>query len=62
MAWAARVLLGLILVVVLLGVRGPGGHWFAFWTAPTLRTVYVTVAFAAFCWLFAATAVVLRDR
>ncbi|MEV4466218.1 hypothetical protein AB0J51_21655 [Micromonospora echinofusca] len=39
-----------------------GGYWFAFWTAPGLRTAYITVAFAAFCWLFVAAAVVLRDR
>ena len=27
---------------------GPGGYWFGFWTEPDARTVYVTVAFAAF--------------
>ncbi|MFI7426535.1 hypothetical protein ACIBPB_06070 [Micromonospora sp. NPDC049836] len=50
------------LLLAALAPRGPGGYWFAFWTAPTLRAGYVTVAFAAFCWLFVATAVVLRDR
>ncbi|MER7456659.1 hypothetical protein [Micromonospora sp. NPDC126480] len=50
-----------VLLAALAG-RGPGGYWFAFWTAPTSRAVYLTVAFAAFCWLFVATAMVLRDR
>ncbi|MFD0596861.1 hypothetical protein ACFQZ4_35215 [Catellatospora coxensis] len=55
-------LLRSVLLLAALAGRGPGKYWFAFWTSPTLRTVYVTVAFAAFCWLFVATAVVLRDR
>ncbi|MGN9919753.1 hypothetical protein [Micromonospora palomenae] len=55
-------LLRSVLLLAALAGRGPGKYWFAFWTAPALRTVYVTVAFAAFCWLFVATAVVLRDR
>lgn len=55
-------LLRSVLLLAALAGRGPGKYWFAFWTAPTLRTVYLTVAFAAFCWLFVATAVVLRDR
>ncbi|MFI2651925.1 hypothetical protein [Micromonospora fulviviridis] len=50
------------LLLAALAGRGPGRYWFAFWTAPTLRAAYLTVAFAAFCWLFVATAVVLRDR
>ncbi|MGN9809383.1 hypothetical protein ACTMSW_08500 [Micromonospora sp. BQ11] len=54
-------LLRSVLLLAALAGRGPGGYWFAFWTAPTLRAVYVTVAFAAFCWLFVATTVVLRD-
>ncbi|SCL72172.1 hypothetical protein [Micromonospora chersina] len=50
------------LLLAALAGRGPGRYWFAFWTAPALRAAYLTVAFAAFCWLFVATAVVLRDR
>ncbi|RAO50090.1 Alpha-glucuronidase [Micromonospora saelicesensis] len=55
-------LLRSVLLLAALAGRGPGGYWFAFWTAPSLRTAYVTVAFAAFCWLFVVVAVVLRDR
>ncbi|MBQ0988635.1 hypothetical protein [Micromonospora sp. H61] len=55
-------LLRSVLLLAVLAGRGPGGYWFAFWTAPSLRAAYVTVAFAAFCWLFVAVAVILRDR
>nr|WP_239542508.1 hypothetical protein [Micromonospora terminaliae] len=55
-------LLRSVLLLAALAGRGPGRYWFAFWTAPTLRAAYLTVAFAAFGWLFVATAVVLRDR
>ncbi|MEV0328860.1 hypothetical protein AB0H63_20780 [Micromonospora echinospora] len=55
-------LLRSVLLLAALAGRGPGRYWFVFWTEPAPRTVYVTVAFAAFCWLFVATAVVLRDR
>lgn len=55
-------LLRSVLLLAALSGRGPGKYWFAFWTSPTLRSVYITVAFAGFCWLFVATAVVLRDR
>ncbi|KAB1912516.1 hypothetical protein, partial [Micromonospora sp. AMSO31t] len=55
-------LLRSVLLLAALAGRGPGGYWFAFWTAPVLRAAYLTVAFAAFGWLFVATAVVLRDR
>ena len=34
----------------------PGGYWYAFWTEPGRRTVYVTVAVALFLWLLVATA------
>ncbi|WBB71854.1 hypothetical protein O7602_19170 [Micromonospora sp. WMMD1128] len=51
-----------LLLLAMLAARGPGGYWFVFWTAPTRRAIYLTVAVAAFCWLFVATAVVLRDR
>ncbi|MEV4664184.1 hypothetical protein AB0J85_19800 [Micromonospora echinofusca] len=55
-------LLRSVLLLAALAGRGPGGYWFAFWTAPGLRAAYVTVALAASCWLFVAAAVVLRDR
>ncbi|MDG4809426.1 hypothetical protein O7634_21985 [Micromonospora sp. WMMD1120] len=55
-------LLRSVLLLAALAWSGPGGYWFAFWTAPSPRAAYVTVAFAAFCWLFVVTAVVLRDR
>jgi len=61
--WAALggvVLLRTVVLLVALAVRGPGHYWFAFWTSPTARTAYVTVAFAAFCWLFVVVALVLR--
>ncbi len=35
---------------------GPGGYWYAFWTEPGRRTVYVTVAVALFSWLLVAAA------
>ncbi|MEW2443799.1 hypothetical protein [Micromonospora marina] len=50
------------LLLAALAGRGPGGYWFVFWTAPARRAVYLTVAVAAFCWLFVATALVLRGR
>ena len=33
---------------------GPGGYWFAFWTETGWRALYVSVAFALFCWMFVA--------
>jgi hypothetical protein len=53
-------LLRTVLLLAVLSVRGPGHYWLRFWTAPTGRSVYVTVAFAAFLWLFVVTALVLR--
>jgi hypothetical protein len=63
--WAAIggvALLRTAILLVALVARGPGGYWFAFWTEPARRSAYVCVAFAAFAWLFAAVALVLRDR
>jgi hypothetical protein len=51
-----------VLLLAVLAVRGPGRYWLQFWTAPTARSVYICVAFAAFGWLFVATGLVLRDR
>ncbi|SBT42944.1 Glycosyl hydrolase family 67 C-terminus [Micromonospora auratinigra] len=50
------------LLLAALAGRGPGRYWFLFWTAPGRRAAYLVLAVAAFCWLFVATAVVLRDR
>ncbi|WP_327009377.1 hypothetical protein OHA72_20320 [Dactylosporangium sp. NBC_01737] len=63
--WAAIggvALLRTVLLLAVLAVRGPGHYWLEFWTAPTARSVYICVAFAAFGWLFVATGLVLRDR
>lgn len=51
--------------VVLLGalsVHGPGGYWYAFWTDPIRRSLYITVSFACFAWLFVAVFRVLRAQ
>ncbi|MDI1461535.1 hypothetical protein QEZ54_11180 [Catellatospora sp. KI3] len=64
-AWAVIggvALLRSVLLLAALATRGPGRYWFNFWTDPTLRFAYITVAFAAFGWLFVATALVLRTR
>lgn len=47
-------LLRALVALVALWRTGPGGYWFAFWTAGGPRTVYVAVAFALFVWLFVA--------
>lgn len=63
--WAAIGGVAMLRSVILLAamiLRGPGGYWFAFWTDPVRRSIYVCVAFAAFAWLFVAVALVLRDR
>ena len=62
--WAAvggAVLLRTVVLLIALVSRGPGRYWYLFWTAPTSRFAYVTVAFAAFAWVFAVAFVVLRD-
>ncbi|MFI5912870.1 hypothetical protein [Dactylosporangium sp. NPDC051541] len=63
--WAAIGGVAMLRTAILLAamiLRGPGGYWFAFWTDPVRRSIYVCVAFAAFAWLFVAVALVLRDR
>nr|BFE66347.1 hypothetical protein GCM10020063_108730 [Dactylosporangium thailandense] len=63
--WAAIGGVAMLRTVILLAamiLRGPGGYWFAFWADPVRRSVYVSIAFAAFAWLFVAVALVLRDR
>ncbi|MEJ1156118.1 hypothetical protein [Microbacterium marmarense] len=42
------------LTLFALSFSGPGGYWFTFWTDPTLRTVYICIAFALFGWVFIA--------
>jgi hypothetical protein len=54
-------LLRTVILLVALARRGPGRYWLHFWIDPTLRSVYLTVAFAAFCWVFVAAWFVLRD-
>ncbi|GAA4346919.1 hypothetical protein [Angustibacter luteus] len=63
--WAALggvAVLRTVLLLAALAVRGPGRYWFGFWTDPVSRFAYVTVAFAAFCWVFVVAATVLRHR
>ncbi|WP_194397623.1 hypothetical protein [Microbacterium atlanticum] len=48
------VVLRCIVTLFALSFTGPGGYWFAFWTDPVLRTLYITVAFALFAWVFVA--------
>jgi hypothetical protein len=55
--------LALLRTVLLLGalaVRGPGHYWFDFWTDPVARSVYITVAFAAFLGVFVVAYTALR--
>jgi len=53
-AVGGAVVLRCILTLFALSFSGPGGYWFAFWTEPTLRTVYIAIAFALFVWVFVA--------
>ncbi|HWB37743.1 MAG TPA: hypothetical protein VHA75_17140, partial [Rugosimonospora sp.] len=48
--WAAvggAALLRTTILLAALVTRGPGRYWFDFWTNPALRSVYITIAFAA---------------
>jgi hypothetical protein len=54
-------LLRTVLLLAVLAVRGPGYYWFAFWTSPHGRAAYVTLAWAAFLWVFAVAFRALRD-
>jgi hypothetical protein len=63
--WAAvggAAVLRTVILLAALVTRGPGRYWFDFWTAPGLRGFYITVAFAAFLWVFVVAWFVLRDR
>ena len=60
-AAVAGVLLARTLVLSAVTVaRGPLGYWYRMWTDEQWRTVYTTVAVAAFLWLFLVTYAVLR--
>lgn len=48
------VVLRCALALFALSFSGPGGYWFAFWTDPVRRSIYVTAAVALFLWLFVA--------
>lgn len=48
------VVLRCILTLFALSFTGPGGYWFAFWTEPIARVVYIALAFALFVWAFVA--------
>ena len=53
-------LLRTVLLTAALAVRGPGHYWFDFWTDPTARSVYITIAFAAFLGVFVVAYTALR--
>ncbi len=44
------------LALLAMSGTGPGGYWYAFWTEPTKRTGYVTLAVALVLWLLVAAA------
>lgn len=50
------------LALAALSLSGPGGYWFAFWTDPVRRSIYITIAFALFVWLFVAAGWALSLR
>jgi hypothetical protein len=54
-------LLRTVLLCAALALRGPGHYWFDFWTDPLARSVYVTVAFAAFLGVFVVAYLALRN-
>ncbi len=63
--WAGvggAVLLRTLILLIALISRGPGRYWFNFWTDPTRRFIYITIAFAAFLWVLAVAAGLLRHR
>jgi hypothetical protein len=67
-AWAVLSAVGGVVVLrgalllVALAFTGPGGYWFAFWTDPVRRTLYISLAFAAFLWVFVAAGWALAAR
>jgi hypothetical protein len=67
-AWAALSAIGgvialrAVLLLLALAFSGPGGYWFGFWTDPVRRTLYISLAFAAFLWTFVAAGWALAAR
>lgn len=55
-ALGGAALFRIVLLLAVLLPTGPGGYWFHFWTDPTGRAVYVTLAFALFVWAIIAPA------
>jgi hypothetical protein len=49
-----------LLLLGAMASRGPGRYWYDFWTQPQQRSVYITVAFAAFLWAPVAAFLALR--
>lgn len=56
------VVLRCIVTLFALSFSGPGGYWFSFWTDPVLRTVYITIAFALFLWVFIAAGWAMAEQ
>ncbi len=48
------VVLRCLVTLVALSPSGPGGYWYGFWTDPVGRTIYISVSFALFVWVFVA--------
>ncbi|KAA9111384.1 hypothetical protein [Microbacterium rhizomatis] len=51
-----------IVTLSALSFTGPGGYWFAFWTDPVRRTLYISIAFALFVWVFVAAGWALASQ
>lgn len=51
-----------VLLLAVLAPTGPGGYWFGFWTDPTRRSIYVTLAVALLLWLVVAAAWALATQ
>lgn len=59
-AVGGAVLLRVLLLAAALAPRGPGGYWFAFWTAPGRRSAYVVLAVVLAAWVVVAAVWALR--
>ncbi len=56
------VVLRCVVALFALSFTGPGGYWYSFWTQPTARTVYISIAFALFVWVFVAAGWALASQ
>ncbi|WP_375385435.1 hypothetical protein [uncultured Microbacterium sp.] len=56
------IMLRCIVALAALSLSGPGGYWFAFWTDPVRRTIYISIAFALFVWVFVAAGWALASQ